>query len=555
MYKSSIGAKGNNGAAAQKLFLKRLSLIILMALSLVLCIYLLNARTEEQEHVRSNGRQQYLNTMNQIDHIKEHMVDRVHLGEVGGLNRHENGIMIERIQRGIVGGHKRNEIGEGHSRGFGEHRPPRGNEKHGYQEEFQHGQGDYEGKHRRKQQTSNKDKVIESIVKGRLHLIDVNVSPESLSVRKGIGFNTSYTDVDGIFCELDWSIHKSDPSSTSMFRDLVMKSGCKRNKETVNLETVIKAVREYDSTAEGKLQINAMKPTGFVFHESRCGSTLVANSLAAFSPETNRVYSESAPPINVLKACPMSRNCIVEKQIKLFQDVLYLMGRTNDPDEKYLFFKFQSATTLHIDLANKAFPTTPWLFVYRDPIEVMMSHVGSGTSGAAVCLRSRRFPPQETLNLISHSGSSLYSLSDDEYCAAYLVSLFYICFSFYALLTCVVIPIFSVLFSVFPIKATLCESAYNQHVESKSGHMVEYSTLPDSLMDIIPEYFLDGPSSFSERERENILLVSQNYSKGRGNQAGEWHEDSSTKRKNASPSIKEAAEKFLNPVYLSLKSS
>ena len=84
--------------------------------------------------------------------------------------------------------------------------------------------------------------------------------------------------------------------------------------------------------------------------------------------------------------------------------------------------------------------------------------------------------------------------------------------------------------------------------------MVEYSTLPDSLMDIIPDYFLGGHATFDDRERENIIRVAQNYSKGRGNKAGEWHEDSSAKRNNASQSIMKASEKFLKPSYLALQS-
>ncbi|CAN0443494.1 unnamed protein product, partial [Hapterophycus canaliculatus] len=44
-----------------------------------------------------------------------------------------------------------------------------------------------------------------------------------------------------------------------------------------------------------------LPPKGFVYHETRCGSTLVANMLAALPP--SRVFSESKPPTQVRGDC------------------------------------------------------------------------------------------------------------------------------------------------------------------------------------------------------------------------------------------------------------
>lgn len=43
--------------------------------------------------------------------------------------------------------------------------------------------------------------------------------------------------------------------------------------------------------------LEPVPPRGFVYHETRCGSTLVANMLAGLEP--NRVFSESKPPVQV----------------------------------------------------------------------------------------------------------------------------------------------------------------------------------------------------------------------------------------------------------------
>ena len=383
MYNS--GAKGNNGVAAKKNFVKRLAFIVALAAGLVLCIYLLQSKDDGVKLDWKNRRRE--DETHRIGRIKDNL-DYNHMK--GAMNRQRDAFKHGREHDKIGDKDKfriRGEVFAG--------------DKH---------------KGRKHQQIEEGDDTIELIVRGELHLVDIQVSSKSLD-REG------YSDVFGLFCEIDWSIHKSDPSATAMFRDLASKSGCAYGSSTkrVNLDSVMKAVREHDNSNEGQHQITAMEPTGFVFHESRCGSTLVANSLAAFSPETNRVYSESPPPINVLKACAKSRACNVEKQIELFRDVLYLMGRTNDADEKYLFFKFQSVTTLHVNLVQKAFPKIPWIFVYRDPVEVMMSHIGAGDSRSAVCLRTQHNPPQETLDLVDRFGLSMYSLSNEEYCAAYLV--------------------------------------------------------------------------------------------------------------------------------------
>jgi uncharacterized membrane protein len=74
-----------------------------------------------------------------------------------------------------------------------------------------------------------------------------------------------------------------------MFRFLVSHSFCdkRKNQSIVDLATIAEKTRRSDA--------QSMDPTGFVFHESRVGSTLVANSLQSMNPAMNRVYSESDP--------------------------------------------------------------------------------------------------------------------------------------------------------------------------------------------------------------------------------------------------------------------
>ena len=76
------------------------------------------------------------------------------------------------------------------------------------------------------------------------------------------------------FCQLDFKTYGETPNSYPMFRDLVTMSQCGLgNSKTARLSEV-----KLDPNFQG-IGGTFMDPSGFVFHESRVGSTLVANAL------------------------------------------------------------------------------------------------------------------------------------------------------------------------------------------------------------------------------------------------------------------------------------
>ena len=189
---------------------------------------------------------------------------------------------------------------------------------------------------------------MDLIKEGHLHLINLEVS--SNPFRKGKESQNAYSGISATFCHLDWKVHKEDPSSVPMFKDLQQQSsGCRKKSVSVDLGTAVMEARNYDEKHSGS-KIKALAPKGFVFHESRCGSTLVANSLASFQPDLNRVYSESGPPITAAKMFDPEYE---QESIQLLQDVIYLMGRTNDLNEENLFFKVQSIGSKSIGVFRK----------------------------------------------------------------------------------------------------------------------------------------------------------------------------------------------------------
>lgn len=206
---------------------------------------------------------------------------------------------------------------------------------------------------------------------------------------------------------------------------------------TMDLATAVQKAREYDnlmSTRTSDQHVHVLPASGFVFHESRVGSTLVANSLTAMNPDGHRVYSESHPINDALKACDGVPLCDMDANAQLFRDVVYLMGRTTSPKETHMFFKVSSIGSKRIRVMQHAFPTVPWIFVYRDPVQTMMSHldpekvakksIRGRKPPPAVCLRSKRNPGDDIKQVVhDHGGFYGGMMSNEDFCAAHLVSI------------------------------------------------------------------------------------------------------------------------------------
>jgi hypothetical protein len=255
-----------------------------------------------------------------------------------------------------------------------------------------------------------------AVLEAKYFLIDIHLPASAVS---SLSNYDSYHGITGVFCPLDWHLQKQNPSTVSMFRDLVAASThCRQHRIDLDLGEVVKQARHYDlhSPSEPK----ELQLAGIVFHETRCGSTLTANLLSAADPVAHRVYSEASPLLTALQACSSS-SCDENKANALLQDVLYLMGRSSDPREKRVFYKVQSVGVRSmarlVDLVQ-----VPWIFIYRNSLEVMMSHFKDATiRNKAVCLRGRNQPHPLVKELAKSHNREISSLSNAEYCAVHLV--------------------------------------------------------------------------------------------------------------------------------------
>lgn len=113
-----------------------------------------------------------------------------------------------------------------------------------------------------------------------------------------------------------------------------------------------------------------LTPTAFIFHVTRCGSTLLSQMLAAV--ERNLVLSEIGPLNSFLLSYPQDQK---KEKAQAFQKLVYAFAQSFHEIEENFFIKLSSWNLLHQPIIQQAFPNTPWIFVYRDPIEVMSSLV------------------------------------------------------------------------------------------------------------------------------------------------------------------------------------
>lgn len=122
-----------------------------------------------------------------------------------------------------------------------------------------------------------------------------------------------------------------------------------------------------------------LHPTGFIFHMSRCGSTAISRALSR--ARSNILISE---PYAVSAFLSGLRGRVPKREdMGMFRNLIFTFGRKRNARQKHYFVKFTSWNVLFVDFIRSCFPDVPWIFVYRDPIEVFVS-VQAQPTGFAV---------------------------------------------------------------------------------------------------------------------------------------------------------------------------
>ena len=235
--------------------------------------------------------------------------------------------------------------------------------------------------------------------------------------------------------------------------------------------------------------IDAIPPSGFIFHMSRCGSTLVSRLFASLARFT--VISEPTPFDDVLAA----------EQIPWLRWIVAALGPQRASGQTHYFLKLDAWHIHSLPLIREAFPETPWIFLYRDPLEVAVSQLRSpGLLGAPGAMDAARLGLEQQDAVLSR----------EEWCVRVLAG----------------------------ILKSACA-----HAGDPKGMLVNYRQLPGAVFDDIGRHF---GVEFSPEEREEMQETSQFHAKQPGLA---YQDDSETKRNAAGDSLRRLAKEWLEPLY------
>jgi hypothetical protein len=131
-----------------------------------------------------------------------------------------------------------------------------------------------------------------------------------------------------------------------------------RQRERSSLQSLSSA----DFMSEASKGVNALSPGAFIFHVSRCGSTLLSQVFSA--PEENIAIAEA----------PLLDEILREGMADWFKSAVALMGQRRNGKETDYLIKLDSWHIHYYELLREWYPETPFFFLYRRPDEVLASH-------------------------------------------------------------------------------------------------------------------------------------------------------------------------------------
>jgi hypothetical protein len=197
---------------------------------------------------------------------------------------------------------------------------------------------------------------------------------------------------------VDWCHLGTRRFSEPFFRGTVETALLEPFNQAFRPETPIEALEDFARESPG------IAPTAFVFHASRCGSTLLARMLATL--RSHVVVSEPTMLEAILHPTghvpPMTR----ERRIALLRALFSALGQPRCGEETRFVVKLDAWNIVALPIIREAFPDVPWLYLYRDPAEIAVSqwrapgaHVVPGILGPAAALvppdAARAMPREE----------------------------------------------------------------------------------------------------------------------------------------------------------------
>lgn len=158
-------------------------------------------------------------------------------------------------------------------------------------------------------------------------------------------------------------------------------------------------------------KVNVERKLGFIFHMSRCGSTLMSQMFAS----SNRFFVLSEPTI-INAVLDPALNIKKEKRNQLLQASINALVECSPAVSERTFIKFRSWNVLYVSRIRKIFPSVRWVFIHRHGLEVLQSVLEKQPGW----LRSRKTYTKYFAPILGMSEEELHKIKQDEYVARVL---------------------------------------------------------------------------------------------------------------------------------------
>lgn len=248
------------------------------------------------------------------------------------------------------------------------------------------------------------------------------------------------------------------------------------------------------SCAEPAVQVD-----GLIFHMSRCGSTLVAQMLAALP---DHIVVSEAPVLDTL----IRRVASGTAPASAIGAMMAALTRDRTGGCRRRFIKLDSWHICALPMLRRVLPDVPWVFLYRDPVEVLVSH--QRMSGI------QTLPGGIPIAMFGIDGAA--SVPHADYCAWLLARL---------------------------CAAALVELAHG------NGQLADYRDLPDAVFASILPHFRFQPDA-----GEQALMAAAGLRDAKAPKHS-FAPDGAAKRAEATDEVRERADRLMSAVYGQLEST